>query len=201
MKAVVITKPGGVKVLKVEERPTPNIPQGELLIRVEAAGVNRPDVAQRKGNYAPPAWAPQDIPGLEVAGVVAETNDCKRYKKGDKVCALSRVVVTQNSLPFPRSSAFPIPENLTMIEAASIPETFFTVWTNVFDREHLTEGESFLVHGGTSGIGVAAIQMAKAWGCTVYATAGSNEKVEFCEKLGATKAINYRETDFTQDSS
>ena len=196
MKAVVITKPGGVKVLKIQERPTPTIQPGELLIKVEAAGVNRPDVAQRKGNYAPPAWAPQDIPGLEVAGIVAEVNDCKRYKVGDKVCALLAGGGYAEYVSVPEVQCLPVPENLTMVEAASIPETFFTVWTNVFDREHLSEGESFLVHGGTSGIGVAAIQLVKAWGCTVYATAGSDEKVKFCENLGATKAINYREQDF-----
>jgi len=196
MKAVVITKPGGVKVLKVLERPVPTIQSGELLIKVEAAGVNRPDVAQRKGNYAPPSWAPQDIPGLEVAGVVAEVNDCKRYRKGDKVCALLAGGGYAEYVAVPEVQCLPIPENLTMVEAASLPETFFTVWTNVFDREHIHEGESFLVHGGTSGIGVAAIQLVKAWGCTVYATAGSNEKVQLCEKLGATKAINYREQDF-----
>lgn len=196
MKAVVITKPGGVKVLKVQERPVPAIQPGEVLIKVEAAGVNRPDVAQRKGNYAPPSWAPQDIPGLEVAGVVAEANNCKRFKSGDRVCALVAGGGYAEYVAVPEIQCLPVPENLTMVEAASLPETFFTVWTNVFDREHLHEGESFLVHGGTSGIGVAAIQLVKAWGCTVYATAGSEEKVKFCEKLGATKGINYREQDF-----
>lgn len=196
MKAIVITKPGGVKVLKLQERPVPSTQPGEVLIKVEAAGVNRPDVAQRKGNYAPPAWAPQDIPGLEVAGVVEQANNCKRFKKGDRVCALLAGGGYAEYVAVPEIQCLPIPENLSMTEAASLPETFFTVWTNVFDREHLHEGESFLVHGGTSGIGVAAIQMVKAWGCTVYATAGSDEKVKFCEKIGATKAINYREQDF-----
>lgn len=198
MKAVVITKPGGVKVLKVQERPVPTIQSGELLIKVEAAGVNRPDVAQRRGNYAPPSWAPQDIPGLEVAGVVSEVNNCKRFKPGDKVCALLAGGGYAEYVSVAEIQCLPIPENLTMIEAASLPETYFTVWTNVFDREHLNEGESFLVHGGTSGIGVAAIQLVKAWGCTVYATAGSEEKARFCEKLGATKGINYREQDFVE---
>jgi NADPH2:quinone reductase len=196
MKAVVITKPGGVKVLKVQERPIPALASGEILIRVEAAGVNRPDVAQRRGNYAPPSWAPQDIPGLEVAGVVAEAKDCKRYKPGDKVCALLAGGGYAEYVAVPEIQCLPVPDNLTMIEAASLPETYFTVWTNVFDREHISKGESFLVHGGTSGIGVAAIQLVKAWGCTVYATAGSEEKAKFCEKLGATKGINYREQDF-----
>lgn len=198
MKAVVITKPGGVKVLKVQERPVPTLDSGEVLIKVEAAGVNRPDVAQRKGNYAPPSWAPQDIPGLEVAGVVAEAKDCKRFKQGDRVCALLAGGGYAEYVAVPEIQCLPVPENLTMIEAASLPETFFTVWTNVFDLEHLHEGESFLVHGGTSGIGVAAIQLVKAWGCTVYATAGSEEKARFCEKLGATKGINYREQDFVE---
>lgn len=196
MKAVVITKPGGVKVLKVQERPVPTLDAGEVLIRVEAAGVNRPDVAQRKGNYAPPSWAPQDIPGLEVAGVVTDAKDCKRFKVGDKVCALLAGGGYAEYVAVPEIQCLPIPENLTMVEAASLPETYFTVWTNVFDREHISVGESFLVHGGTSGIGVAAIQLVKAWGCTVYATAGSEEKIKFCEQLGATKAINYREEDF-----
>jgi NADPH2:quinone reductase len=196
MKAVIITQPGGPEVLKLEDRPVPSLQPGEVLIRIEAAGVNRPDIAQRKGNYPPPKWAPQDIPGLEAAGVIAEANNTKRFRKGDRVCALVAGGGYAEYVAVAEGLCLPFPENLTAVEAASLPETYFTVWTNVFDRCRLQKGESFLVHGGTSGIGVAAIQMAKAWGCDVYATAGTDEKVRFCESIGATKAINYKTENF-----
>lgn len=195
MKAIVITKPGGPEVLKLEERPVPSLQPGDVLIKVEAAGVNRPDTAQRKGSYPPPSWAPQDIPGLEVAGTVTEANNTRRFKKGDKVCALLAGGGYAEYVAVAEGQCLPIPNNLTAIEAASLPETFFTVWSNVFDRCGLKKGESFLVHGGTSGIGVSAIQMTKAWRCEVYATAGTNDKVKFCESLGA-KGINYKTESF-----
>jgi NADPH2:quinone reductase len=195
MKAVVITQPGGPDVLKLEERPVPSLQSGEVLIKVEAAGVNRPDTTQRKGNYPPPKWAPQDIPGLEVAGVITEGNATKRFRKGDRVCALLAGGGYAEFVSVAEGQCLPIPAKLTAIEAASLPETYFTVWSNVFDRSQLKKGESFLVHGGTSGIGVAAIQMARTWGCTVYATAGTPDKVKFCESLGA-KAINYKSDNF-----
>jgi NADPH2:quinone reductase len=196
MKAIVIRQPGGPEVLKLEERPVPSLQAGEVLIKVEAAGVNRPDVAQRKGNYPPPKWAPQDIPGLEVAGVITEVNNTKRFKKGDKVCALLAGGGYAEFVAANEGLCLPVPGNLSSVEAAALPETFFTVWTNVFDRCQLKKGESFLVHGGTSGIGVAAMQMTKAWGCDVYATAGTDEKVKFCEAIGAAKAINYKTENF-----
>ncbi|HZX72807.1 MAG TPA: NAD(P)H-quinone oxidoreductase [Cyclobacteriaceae bacterium] len=197
MKAIVITQPGGPEVLQLQDRPTP-IPQAhEVLIKVAAAGVNRPDVAQRKGNYPPPVNAPQDIPGLEIAGTVVELGQgSSRWKIGDKVCALVIGGGYAEYCAVPEGQCLPIPENLSFVEAASLPETFFTVWSNVFDRAKLLPCESLLVHGGSSGIGVAAIQLAKAWGATVYVTAGTDEKCTFCEKLGADKAINYKKEKF-----
>ena len=198
MKAVVITHPGGPEVLQIEERSKPTFTANEILVKVAAAGINRPDVFQRKGNYPPPAGAPQDIPGLEIAGTVAEIGaSVTRWKVGDKVCALVTGGGYAEYCNVPEGQCLPIPGNLSFIEAASLPETFFTVWTNVFDRAKLQAGESLLVHGGSSGIGVAAIQMARAMGCTVYVTAGSDEKCKFCEDLGAAKAINYNTEDFT----
>ena len=196
MKAVVITSFGGPEVLRIEERPVPVPQAGEVLIKVIAAGVNRPDVAQRKGNYPPPTWTSQDIPGLEVAGEIIGSNGAVRYKKGDQVCALVAGGGYAGYVAVAEGQCLPIPVGLTAVEAASLPETFFTVWTNVFDRVSLQRNETFLVLGGTSGIGVAAIQMAKAWGCEVYATAGSEEKVRFCEELGAKKCINYKTENF-----
>jgi NADPH2:quinone reductase len=197
MKAVVISHPGGPEVLKPEERPTPSFGPGEVLVKVAAAGINRPDVFQRKGNYPPPAGAPQDIPGLEIAGTIAAIGaDVARWKVGDKVCALVMGGGYAEYCNVPEGQCLPVPGNLSFTEAASLPETFFTVWSNVFDRGTLQPGESLLVHGGSSGIGVAAIQMATAWGSKVYVTAGSDEKCKFCEDLGATKAINYKTEDF-----
>ncbi len=198
MKAVVITRPGGPEVLQLQDRPKPSFGPNEVLVKVAAAGINRPDVFQRKGNYPPPAGAPQDIPGLEIAGTIVEVGDSvTRWKIGDKVCALITGGGYAEYCNVPEGQCLPVPGNLTFAEAASLPETFFTVWTNVFDRGKLQAGESLLVHGGSSGIGVAAIQMATAMGSTVYVTAGSDEKCKFCKDLGAAKAINYNTEDFT----
>jgi len=197
MKAIIITQPGSPEVLQLQERPKPEITADEVLVKVAAAGINRPDVSQRKGNYPPPAGAPQDIPGLEIAGLITKVGaNVTRWKVGDRVCALVIGGGYAEYCNVPAGQCLPIPDDLTFIEAASLPETFFTVWSNVFERGHLKPGESLLVHGGSSGIGVAAIQMAGALGSTVYVTAGSDEKCRFCEKLGAAKAINYKTENF-----
>jgi len=199
MKAVIITRPGAPEVLQLTERPKPEISANEVLVKVAAAGVNRPDVAQRKGHYPPPANAPQDIPGLEIAGIISQAGaNVTRWKIGDRVCALVTGGGYAEYCNVPAGQCLPVPDELTMIEAASLPETYFTVWSNVFDRGRLQPGETLLVHGGSSGIGVAAIQMAKAMGNTVYVTAGSDDKCRFCEELGATKAINYRTENFKE---
>ena len=199
MKAIIITRPGGPEVLQMEERPTPACAAGEVLVKVMAAGINRPDVFQRKGNYPPPEGAPRDIPGLELAGVVTEIGaKATRWKIGDKVCALVMGGAYAEYCNVPEGQCLPVPGNLTFVEAASLPETFFTVWSNVLERAKLLPGESLLVHGGSSGIGVAAIQIAKALGSIVYVTAGSLDKCRFCEELGANKAINYNENSFTE---
>jgi len=198
MKAIIITQPGGPEVLQIAERPIPAYSPDEVLVKVTAAGVNRPDVAQRKGHYPAPPGA-SDIPGLEIAGIVEEVGaDVKRWKKGDKVCALVTGGGYAEYCNVPQGQCLPIPGNLSFIEAASLPETFFTVWSNVFDRGALKRGETLLVHGGSSGIGVAAIQMAKALGSTVYVTAESDAKCRFSEALGADKAINYKTSDFSE---
>jgi NADPH2:quinone reductase len=199
MKAIVITHPGDPDVLQMEERPILVCKVDEVLVKVAAAGINRPDVSQRKGHYPPPPGASQDIPGLEIAGtVVAIGGDVTRWKVGDKVCALVTGGGYAEYCAAPAGQCLPVPGNLSFVEAASLPETFFTVWSNVFDRGQLKAGESLLVHGGSSGIGVAAIQMAKALGSTVYVTAGTDEKCRFCEKLGAVKAINYKTENFAE---
>jgi NADPH2:quinone reductase len=199
MKAIVITQPGGPEVLQMQERPVPVYAGNEVLIKVMAAGINRPDVYQRKGNYPPPAWAPQDIPGLEIAGVIeAIGSNGSRWNVGDKVCALVSGGGYAEYVNVPEGQCLRIPGNLSFIEAAALPETFFTVWSNVFDRGQLKPHESILVHGGSSGIGVTAIQMAKALGSTVYVSAGSDEKCKFCEALGATHAINYKTENFRE---
>jgi len=199
MKAIVITQPGGPEVLQLTDRPKPVIANDEVLIKVMAAGINRPDVFQRKGNYPPPAGAPADIPGLDVAGTVIEVGKAvTRWKPGDRVCALVASGGYAEYCKAPEGQCLPVPASLSFPEAASLPETFFTVWSNVFDRGSLQPGESLLVHGGSSGIGVAAIQMAKALGSTVYTTAGSDDKCSFCEQLGANKAINYKTADFKE---
>ncbi|HZY36029.1 MAG TPA: NAD(P)H-quinone oxidoreductase [Mucilaginibacter sp.] len=197
MKAIVITHPGDPEVLQMVERPMPVCNAGEVLVKVAAAGINRPDVSQRKGNYPPPPGASPDIPGLEIAGTVVETGaHVTRWKVGDKVCALVAGGGYAGYCTAPEGQCLRVPKNLSFVEAASLPETFFTVWSNVFDRGHLKAGETLLVHGGSSGIGVAAIQMAKTLGATVYITAGTDEKCRFCEDLGATKAINYKTENF-----
>lgn len=183
--------------LTLAERPVPECGDRDVLIRVMAAGVNRPDVAQRKGHYPAPKGAVPDIPGLEVAGeIVLVGKGVTSLKPGDKVCALVTGGGYAEYCVAPEQQCLPIPQGLSFVEAASLPETFFTVWSNVFDRGRFREGESFLVHGGTSGIGVTAIQMVKAMGGTVYATAGTLEKCRFCESLGAVRGINYKEDSF-----
>ena len=198
MKAVVITRPGAPSVLQIAEKPKPVCAADEVLVKVMAAGVNRPDVKQREGKYPPPAGVVQDIPGLEIAGTIVETGAAvTQWKIGDKVCALVAGGGYAAYCNAPEGQCLPVPEGFTFIEAASLPETFFTVWSNVFDRANLKGDETLLVHGGSSGIGVTAIQMAKALGHQVYVTAGSDEKCRFCEQLGATKAINYKTESFT----
>ncbi|GAB3907614.1 NAD(P)H-quinone oxidoreductase [Mucilaginibacter boryungensis] len=200
IKAIIITQPGGPEVLELTERPKPMPGNGEVLIKVHAAGINRPDVAQRKGNYPPPPGAPQDIPGLEVAGTIeAVGSNVTRWKVGDKVCALVIGGGYAEYCSAPEGQCLPVPDNLSFVEAASLPETFFTVWSNVFDRARIQPGESLLAHGGSSGIGVTAIQMAKALGNKVYVTAGSDEKCKFCDDLGAYKAINYKTQNFRDE--
>ncbi len=198
MRFVDITRPGGPDVLRLADGPVPEAGQGEILIKVAAAGVNRPDVAQRLGTYpVPPAASP--IPGLEVSGEVVACGDgATKFSAGDQVCALVNGGGYAEFVAVPDGQCLPIPDGLSNIEAAALPETYFTVWTNVFDRGALKSGESFLVHGGSSGIGTTAIQLAKSRGATVYATAGSAEKCRACEDLGADLAVNYREEDFVE---
>lgn len=196
MTAVAITTHGGPMVLKPERRDVPLPGPGEILIRVKAAGVNRPDVAQRKGVYPPPPGA-SDLPGLEVSGEVAAVGeDVKRWRVGDQVCALTPGGGYAEYARVHETNALPIPAGFTYTEAAALPETFFTVWHNVFQRGGLKGGEAFLVHGGSSGIGTTAIQLAAAFGAYVITTAGSPEKCEACLRLGADRAINYRTEDF-----
>jgi NADPH2:quinone reductase len=199
MRAIVITTPGGPEVLQVQVRPEPVPGHHEVLVKVAAAGINRPDVAQRKGYYpAPPGISP-DIPGMEIAGtIVAIGKECTRWKTGDQVCALVSGGGYAEYCAAPEGQCLPVPPNLSLVEAASLPETFFTVWSNVFERGGLKSGESLLVHGGSSGIGVAAIQLARTLGATVYVTAGNEEKCSFCEELGAAKAINYKSEKFRE---
>ncbi|MCO8145130.1 NAD(P)H-quinone oxidoreductase [Rhodovulum tesquicola] len=198
MRAVEISEPGGPEVLRLTDRPVPVPGAGEILIRLAYAGVNRPDALQRAGLYAPPPWA-SDLPGLEGAGeVVAIGPDVAGVAVGDRVCALlpgggyAEYVVT------PAAHALPVPEGLDLEQAACLPETFFTVWSNVFMRGGLKAGERFLVHGGSSGIGTTAIQLAHVFGARVFTTAGSAEKCAVCVALGAERAINYREEDFAE---
>ncbi|MBX3568483.1 MAG: NAD(P)H-quinone oxidoreductase [Rhizobiaceae bacterium] len=196
MTAVAISEPGGPMVLKPERRKTPEPGPGEILIRVRAAGVNRPDVLQRKGAYPPPPGA-SDLPGLEAAGTVAAVGpSVRRWNVGDEVCALTPGGAYAQYCVVHESNALPVPSGFTMTEAAAVPETFFTVWHNVFQRGGLQAGETLLVHGGSSGIGTTAIQLAKAFGATVLVTAGSEAKCAACRELGADAAINYRTADF-----
>ncbi|MGD0185296.1 MAG: NAD(P)H-quinone oxidoreductase [Roseiarcus sp.] len=196
MRAIVATRPGGPEVLELQTRPRPNPSAGEILVKVEAAGVNRPDVLQRQGRYQPPPGA-SDVLGLEAAGeVVALGPSASRHVLGARVTALVPGGGYAEYCVAHESNALPIPPGLTAVEAAAIPETYFTVWTNVFERGALKAGETLLVHGGSSGIGTTAIQLAKAFGARVVATAGSDEKVRACVALGADLAINYRTEDF-----
>jgi NADPH2:quinone reductase len=196
MKCVEIPKPGGPEALVLGERPVPIPAPGQVLIRVAAAGVNRPDIIQREGKYPAPPGA-SDIPGLEVAGTIEAVGDkAADWRVGDKVCALVTGGGYAQYCLAEASICLPPPKGLDMISAASLPETVFTVWHNVFERCALKPGETFLVHGGSSGIGVAAIQMARAFGATVIATAGSAGKCAACIELGATHAIDYKKEDF-----
>jgi NADPH2:quinone reductase len=197
MLAVEIAEPGGAEVLRPVERPVPHLHPGEVLIRVEAAGVNRPDIMQRQGKYPPPPGA-SEIPGLEVAGTIVDVNAAERWQVGDHVCALVAGGGYAECCAAPGWQCLPIPRGLDAVAAAAIPEAFFTVWTNLFQRGNLQGGERVLVHGGTSGIGSTAIQLARAFGAIVYATAGTDEKCEACRHLGASDAINYRTRDFVE---
>ena len=183
--------------MRLVQRPTPTPGAGEVLVRVEAAGVNRPDLMQRQGRYPPPPGA-SDLPGLEVAGTIASIGTgVTRWREGDSVCALVAGGGYADYCVVPEPQVLPIPHGLRAEEAAAIPETFFTVWTNLFERGQLADGERVLIHGGSSGIGTTAIQLARAFGASVFATVGSDAKAAACERLGA-RAINYRSMDFVQ---
>ena len=196
MRAIEITRPGPPEVLQLCERPVPLLKSGEVLIRVIVAGVNRPDVLQRLGHYPVPPGA-SDLPGLEVAGELVDGDlTGSAFKKGDLVCALVQGGGYADYCAAPLQQCLPVPAGLSALEAASLPETFFTVWSNVFDRARLSGGDTLLVQGGSSGIGVTAIQMAAALGHRVFATAGSDDKCRACEQLGAERGINYRSEDF-----
>ncbi|HYX64456.1 MAG TPA: NAD(P)H-quinone oxidoreductase [Burkholderiales bacterium] len=197
MRAVEISSPGGPEVLKPRDLPKPSPQPNDILVKVAAAGVNRPDVLQRMGRYpVPPGASP--LPGLEIAGEVAEVGSAaKLWQRGDKICALTNGGGYAEFCAVPEGQALPVPRNLSLVEAASLPETCFTVWSNVYDRGRLAPGETLLVQGGTSGIGVTAIQVAAATGNRVFATAGSDEKRAACVRLGADKAFNYRSEDWS----
>lgn len=202
MKAAIITTYGKAEVLKLAEREIPFIEKNEVLIKVKAAGVNRPDVSQREGNYPAPPGAPKDIPGLEIAGIIEKVGaDVTQWKAGDQVCAL---VAGGGYAEFVNADAgvcLPIPKGFSFVAAASLPETIFTVWSNLFQRGNLQEGESILIHGGSSGIGVTAIQLAKYFGANVTVTVGSDEKGQTCLDLGADTFINYKTQDFEKELS
>ncbi len=196
MRAVEITQPGPAEVLSLTERPIPQPGPGEVLIQIAYAGVNRPDVLQRAGLYAPPPTA-SDLPGLEASGTIAAVGEgVSDWAEGDEVCALLPGGGYADYALTSAAHCLPVPRGMGLREAACLPETFFTVWSNVFQRGGLKAGERFLVHGGSSGIGTTAIQLAKVLGARVFATAGSDEKCAACENLGAEKAINYRSADF-----
>jgi len=199
MIAIVIREPGPADVLVPGERPVPECGPQELLIKVAAAGVNRPDILQRQGKYAPPPGA-SDVPGLEVAGTVAAVGaDVRNWSVGDPVCALLAGGGYAEFCAAPAPQCLPVPAGVDLTHAAALPEVMFTVWTNVFERGRLVAGESILIHGGSSGIGTAAIQLAHARGARVFATAGTDEKCAACEALGAERCINYRRTDFVAE--
>jgi NADPH2:quinone reductase len=198
MQAIEIASPGGPEVLRPVPLVVPRPKHAELLVKVAAAGVNRPDVMQRKGAYPPPPGAPA-TPGLEIAGTVAATGDgVRQFAIGDQLCALVPGGGYAEYCVVAEANAMPVPRGLSLIEAAALPETFMTVWTNVFDRGRLKRDETLLIHGGSSGIGTTAIMLAKAFGARVFVTAGSNEKCQACLALGADHAINYREADFAE---
>jgi putative PIG3 family NAD(P)H quinone oxidoreductase len=198
MTAIEITEPGGPEVLRPATRPMPAPAMGEVLVEVAAAGVNRPDLHQRQGSYPPPPGA-SDIPGLEIAGrIVAIGLGVHHHPIGEEVCALVAGGGYASHCVVPAPQLLPVPKGLSMVEAAALPETFFTVWTNLFERGALKAGESVLIHGGSSGIGTVAIQLAKAFGARIFTTAGSLEKCRACEKLGADFAIEYKREDFAQ---
>ncbi|MBA2305827.1 MAG: NAD(P)H-quinone oxidoreductase [Acidobacteria bacterium] len=197
MRAIEISRPGGPDVLREVERQAPRLQPNEVLIRVEAAGVNRPDIMQREGHYPPPPGA-SDLPGLEVAGTIVATRGDTRWREGDRVCALLAGGGYAEYCAAPAPQCLPIPSGMDAVTAAAIPETYFTVWTNLFQRGQLQPGERVLVHGGTSGIGSTAIQLACVFGATAYATAGTDEKCAACKQLGAVDAINYRSRDFVE---
>ncbi|MCP1169456.1 NAD(P)H-quinone oxidoreductase [Limimaricola litoreus] len=198
MRAIEITRPGGPEVLRETQRPRPEPKEGEVVIDTAFAGVNRPDALQRAGAYAPPPDA-SDLPGLEVSGHVAALGpDVTGWSVGDAVCALVPGGGYAEAVVTPAAHCLPVPQGMGLKEAACLPETFFTVWSNVFMRGGLKAGERFLVHGGSSGIGTTAIQLARHFGARVFATAGSAEKCAACESLGAERAINYREADFVE---
>jgi NADPH2:quinone reductase len=198
MRAIEITEFGGPEVLQLCERPLPQLKSGEILIKVHAAGVNRPDVFQRQGNYPVPPGA-SDLPGLEVAGEIVDGDlSGSVFKKGDLVCALVQGGGYAEYCAAPLAQCLPVPQGLNALQAAALPENFFTVWSNVFERARLAPGETLLVQGGSSGIGVTAIQIAAALGHRVFATAGSDDKCRACEELGAELAINYRTEDFEE---
>ena len=196
MLSIEIKTPGGPEALVPVDRPVPSIGPGEVLVKVAAAGVNRPDVLQRQGRYPPPPGV-TDIPGLEIAGTIEKVDPAvTAWRVGDRVCALVSGGGYAEFCAVPAPQCLPIPRGLDATHAAAIPETTFTVWTNVFERGRLVAGESILIHGGSSGIGTTAIQLARACGARVFATAGSAEKCAACESLGAERCVNYRETDF-----
>jgi NADPH:quinone reductase len=197
MIAVEISRPGGPEVLRPVERPVPSPRPGEVLVSVEAAGVNRPDIMQREGKYPPPPDA-SDLPGLEVAGTIAEAPPGSRWQPGDRVCALVAGGGYAEYCAVPEPQCLPLPRGMDAVGGAAIPETYFTVWTNLFHRGRLKADERVLIHGGTSGIGSTAIQLARAFGAVVYATAGTDDKCKACRKLGAAAAINYRTHDFVE---
>lgn len=199
MKAIIITTPGEAGVLQITERPIPEPSEYEVLIRVKAAGVNRPDIAQRRGKYAPPPGASPDVPGLEVSGTIEKCGaHVTRWKAGDEVCALLAGGGYAEYAAAHGGNCLPVPGNVSLRDAASLPETVFTVWHNVFQKGKLKKNEHLLVHGGTSGIGITAIQLAHALGARVFATAGSNAKCEAAVQLGADRCVNYKEQDFDE---
>lgn len=201
MTAIEVAEPGGPEMLRAKTRHLPLTGPDDVLIRVAAAGINRPDILQRQGGYPPPPGV-TDIPGLEVAGTVVGVGEraFAKWQLGDAICALVAGGGYAEYCAAPAGQCLPIPSGLTAVQAASLPETFFTVWSNLFNRAHLTRGETVLIHGGSSGIGVAAIQLAKAFGARVIVTAGTDEKCAACLTLGATRAINYRSEDFVKEA-